>query len=148
MYSIFSLYYTSLQESEENPQLNMLFEKKCWDAVILVLDNCKSETSYDFAKLDPPFVDINKHPLMLVAQSGQETILKHATVQKLLELKWRFIPRLAFYANLVFYMCFLCLFAAFSIRLSKHIIKPSNLVFFTPQQTWVFVKSILTPLVN
>ena len=88
----------SRRDKHESPQLCSLFEKKLWEMVLLILDNCKTGKSYDFRKLDPPFVeDMQKHPLMLVAQSGQETILKHPTVRKLLELKWRFIPRYLYY---------------------------------------------------
>ena len=97
--------------------------------ILLILDNCKMGKSYSFKKLDPCLVaggenQMQRHPLMLVAQSGQETILKHPTVKKLLQLKWRFIPRLAFYSNLAFYLMFLLLFAIFSMRLSNHITRP------------------------
>jgi len=116
------------EESGNSPQLTSLFEKKLWEMVLLILDNCKTGyKSYSFTKLDPCQVDndnMQRHPLMLVAQSGQETILKHPTIKKLLQLKWRFIPRLTFYSNLAFYLLFLCLFAMFSMRLSNHITRP------------------------
>ena len=85
------------------------------------MDNCVKEETYDFTKLDPPTKDIQKHPLMLLAKSGQETLLKHPTVQKLLALKWRFLPRLTFYSNLLFYFFFMTLFSIYSVKLSNHI---------------------------
>ena len=105
----------------ENPQLNKMFQKKMWDSILLILDNCHEYDDYDFSKLDPPLKEIATHPLMLLAQSGQETLLKHPTVQKLLALKWRFVPRLAFYSNLFFYLLFLVGFSVFSVKLSNHI---------------------------
>lgn len=56
---------------------------------------------------------------MLMARSGQETLLKHETTQTLLNLKWRFIPRFAFYFNLLLYLVFLVLFAIYSVELSR-----------------------------
>ena len=107
--------------SQENPQLNILFEKKMYDVILIILDNCKNEDNYNFEKLDPPLKDIKKHPLMLMAQSGQETLLKHPTVQKLLGLKWRFLPRITFYSNILFYLVFLVIFTVYSLKLSNHI---------------------------
>ena len=117
------------EEADHSPQLTRLFEKKLWEMILLILDNCKmGYKCFTFTKLDPCELgnenDMQRHPLMLVAQSGQEQLLKHATVKKLLQLKWRFIPRLAFYSNLVFYLLFLVLFAMFSMRLSNHITRP------------------------
>lgn len=56
---------------------------------------------------------------MLIAKSGQENLLRHEVTRVLLHLKWRFIPRFAFYFNLVFYLFFMLLFSIYSIDLSK-----------------------------
>ena len=56
---------------------------------------------------------------MLIASSGQETLLTHETTQKLLSLKWRTIPRLVFYSNILFYLLFIALFGAYSIELTN-----------------------------
>ena len=56
---------------------------------------------------------------MLIARSGQENLLRHEVTRVLLHLKWRFIPRFAFYFNLVFYLFFMLLFSVYSIGLSK-----------------------------
>ena len=53
-----------------------MFQKKMWDSIMIILDNCNENDNYDFEKLDPPLKDISAHPLMLLAQSGQETLLK------------------------------------------------------------------------
>ena len=107
---------------KENPQLSVMFEKKMYDLIMIILDNCNhNEEYFEFQKLDPPLKSIKKHPLMLMAQSGQENILKHPTVEKLLALKWRFLPRLAFYSNLLFYLFFLISFTLYSFELSKFI---------------------------
>ncbi len=76
--------------------------------------------------MDPNCENIQKHPLMLMARSGQETLLKHPSTITLLDLKWRFIPRLAFYSNLFFYLLFLILLSAFSISLSRIAAKQTN----------------------
>jgi ankyrin repeat protein len=68
------------QQRRENPQLVAMFENKMWDSIGLILDKCKNGLDYDFTKLDPPCKNIQRHPLMLMARSGQETLLKHNTV--------------------------------------------------------------------
>lgn len=110
------------QSRRENPQLCHMFELKMWDAIKMVLDRCHNDLdgSFNFSKLDPPCQNIHRHPLMLMARSGQETILKHETTQRLLDLKWRFIPRFAFYFNLIIYLLFICLFAIYSYNLSNY----------------------------
>ena len=74
---------------------------------------------YIFFLKDPPSRSLTKHPLMLIARSGQENLLRHEVTRVLLHLKWRFIPRFAFYFNLVFYLFFMLLFSVYSIGLSK-----------------------------
>lgn len=58
----------------ENPQLFRMFELKMWDSIMIVLDKCHNELdgSYSFAKLDPPCKNIQRHPLMLMAKSGNK----------------------------------------------------------------------------
>ena len=90
-----------------------------WDMIKLLLDNCKNNEKYDFRVIDPVTKNIHKHPLMLLAKSGQEFLLKHETVHKLLSLKWRFLPRFVFYANISFFLLFLVLFSIFSVQLSN-----------------------------
>jgi ankyrin repeat protein len=113
--------WASLFKNNNKNHLQTLIRKKMFDMILIVLDNCRTEESYDFKILDPVFDDIQKHPLMLFAQSGQETILKHPTVKKLLTLKWRLVPQIAFYTNLLFYFLFLVLFTIYSLNLSNHI---------------------------
>ncbi len=104
----------------ENPQLYAMSSAKMWDAYLQILDNSFAEETdtYDFTVLDTPFKNTKKHPLMLLAQSGQETLLKHETTQKLLYLKWRFIPRFMFYSNLLFYLVLIAVFGMYSIELT------------------------------
>jgi ankyrin repeat protein len=105
---------------KENPQLLALYENKMWDMIKIVLDNCKlSENNFEFSKIDPPYKKVAKHPLMLIARSGQESLLKHETVAILLKLKWRYLPRFFFYSNLIYYFFFLILFSIYSVSLSN-----------------------------
>jgi ankyrin repeat protein len=104
----------------ENPQLVALYEHKMWDMLKIVLDNCVSEERVDLTKIDPPGRTINNHPLMLIARSGQEALLKHETTRVLLQLKWRYIPRSAFYFNLLFYMIFMLFFSLYCIEISNY----------------------------
>ena len=62
---------------------------------------------------------MSSHPLMLIARSGQESLLRHQATLLLLHLKWRFIPRFAFYFNLTFYLFFMLLFSVYSVNLSQ-----------------------------
>ncbi len=85
----------------------------------IILDKCVTEKAVDFSIIDPPVKSMSNHPLMLIARSGQENLLKHETVRMLLHLKWRVIPRCAFYFNLVVYVFFLALFSMYSMDLSN-----------------------------
>ncbi len=44
---------------------------------------------------------ISSHPLMLIARSGQQNLVKHEATSYLLHLKWRYLPRLVFTINLL-----------------------------------------------
>jgi len=118
----------------ENPQLYRLFEKKMWDMYLIILDNAlgkEASGSYDFEVLDPICESVKRHPLMLVAQSGQETLLTHEAVQKLLYLKWRRIPRLTFYSYLIVYCVFLMVFGLYSMELAEISMEKAKLGQFT-----------------
>ncbi|CAF0854801.1 unnamed protein product [Brachionus calyciflorus] len=104
----------------ENPELYAMFENKMWDNFKIVLDRCiEDEKIIDFSKIDMPVENLAKHPLMLVARSGQEDLLKHKTVSLLLHLKWRLIPRSAFYISILFYLFFLVLLSLYSLELAN-----------------------------
>ena len=98
-----------IAKKKENPQLVAMFEHKMWDSMNRVLDRCIHPKYYDFSKIDMPLVSMSKHPLMLIAQSGQENLLKHKTTITLLDLKWRHIPRLMYNFNMLYYIVFLIL---------------------------------------
>ncbi|CAF0975888.1 unnamed protein product, partial [Brachionus calyciflorus] len=103
----------------DNPELIRLFDYKMWDIFNIILDKCITEKEIDFTKIDPPIRSVSQHPLMLIARSGQEGLLKHQATRTLLHLKWRVIPRCAFYFNLIIYIIFMSLFSLYSIELSK-----------------------------
>ena len=115
-----------------------------WEMFLLLLDNSRNEEtdSYDFTVLDPPNKSINKHPLMLIASSGQETLLTHETTQKLLSLKWRTIPRLVFYSNILFYLVFITIFCAYSIELTNLTFASANYANNNIDDIWCVYKSI------
>ena len=112
----------------ENPQFYAMYQKEMWDMLRIVLENCKQSNGlcYDFKQIDTPFHNIQAHPLMLLAKSGQEFLLKHPTVEKLLALKWRFLPRFVFYANITLFLLFVILYSIYVVKLSNvAIIAPS-----------------------
>ena len=101
-----------------------------WDMIEILLDNCnfnsKNQSNedgipnkgYDFRVIDPfKFKDVNSHPLMMIANSGQEELLTHNTIVTLLELKWHKIPRIFYAFNLLIHFVFLILFTCYSIDL-------------------------------
>ncbi len=91
-----------------------------WDMFKLILDKCViKENEIDFTIIDSPVKSMSNHPLMLIARSGQENLLRHQVVVKLLHLKWRFVPRLAFYFNLTFYLFYMILFSLYTIELAN-----------------------------
>ncbi len=94
-----------------------MFEHKMWDSMHRVLDRCARPKYYDFSKIDMPLVSLSKHPLMLIAQSGQENLLKHKTTLTLLDLKWRYIPRLMYNFNMLYYIFFLVLLSVICLEL-------------------------------
>ena len=104
----------------ENPQLHNMSRLKLWESYQQILDKSHDpETNkFDFSILDPPCESIKKHPLMLLAESGQETLLTHDTTQKLLLLKWRFIPRFLYYSNLAYLLLFMIIFGLYSVELT------------------------------
>ncbi len=71
-----------------------------------------------FSIIDAPTKNISKHPLNLIARSGQENLIKHNVTTLLLQLKWKLVPRYAFYFNLFFYLLYLMLFTWYIIELS------------------------------
>ena len=57
-------------------------------------------------------------------------MLKHEATRILLDLKWRLIPRFAFYFNLIIYMLFMLFFSLYSIQLA-HIGQEMNKVYMS-----------------
>lgn len=106
------------QKFVENPELAAIYDAKMWDIFKIILDKCIGDDEINFSIIDPPVRSITRHPLMLIARSGQENLLKHETTRTLLHLKWRLIPRFAFWFNFVFYLLFLCLFSFYSNELA------------------------------
>ncbi len=110
------------ERAAENRQLVELFQTKEWSAFETLLDKCVSENgkNMDFSVLDRPVLFEANHPLMLIARSGQERLIKHEAVLTLLNLKWRFIPRFVFYFNLIFVLVFLALVTWLAVELGSY----------------------------
>lgn len=75
----------------------------------LILDKLYDKTNhkYDFTLIDQPITDtIENHPLFQIAESGDERLLTHHTTQKLIELKFRHLPKIAFLLDLVLYILY------------------------------------------
>lgn len=108
----------------ENPQLVGLFENKMWDMLEIILDKTldqsDSENKVDFSILDMKVKNMSKHSLTLIARSGQENLVKHEATLLLLKLKWRFLPRFAYYFNIFIYVLFLLFVSIFSINMVDH----------------------------
>ena len=92
-----------------------------WEEYHHILENSydSEKNNFDFTVLDPPCETTSKHPLMLLAKSGQETLLIHETTNKLLDLKWRYIPRILYYSNIIFFLTLIVLFALYTIELTN-----------------------------
>jgi hypothetical protein len=103
---------------EENSQLNSMYDQKMWDSFKIILDKCYFEEEYDFSLIDTDLKPKETHPLMLIAKSRQESLIKHDVVHLLLNLKWKLIPRLVFLLNILLYLAFLILITLYSIDLA------------------------------
>ena len=108
-----------LNKNDENRQLLSLYDKKMWEAFELILDKCVTKKGYDFGILDRSVLSTVHHPLMLIARSGEEKLIKHEATIKLLNLKWRFLPRFFFYSNLFIRTIFLVLMGIFAYLMSE-----------------------------
>ncbi len=136
------------QKLIENPQMTAMFENKMWDGFRIILDKCVlSETEFDFTKMDINVFSVEKHPLMFIARSGQEALLKHKTVNVLLRLKWKLLPRFAFYFNILFYLIFLLLLSIYSMELADYgsewnetdsVIRSGNVTLYLPEDVDFF----------
>jgi len=85
-----------------------------------ILEKSKTDEGvFDLEVLNPPLVSINKHPLMLLVNSGQQLLIKHESTRALIHLKWAIIPRLTFYSLLVFYLLFIVFFSLYSTELTE-----------------------------
>lgn len=99
-----------------------------WEEWVQVLDNShEAETdTFDFRVLDPPNESMNKHPLMLIARSGQETMLTHETTTTLLNLKWRYMPRILYYTNIALYIALLVIYSLYINELTNQVVESSD----------------------
>jgi hypothetical protein len=87
---------------------------------------------YDYRVLDPPsFKEIQSHPLMIIANSGEEELMQHSTIKSLLLLKWQRIPRFSFYFNILINLIFLILFTIYTFELITIKSNPENSNSFT-----------------
>lgn len=79
------------------------------DNMEILLDKLytKSTKTYDFSLIDQPInKTITNHPLYQIAESNDERLLTHHTTQKLMELKFKHLPRMAFLTDVVLYILY------------------------------------------
>jgi len=99
-----------------------LYENKMWDIFHLILSKCKiNENEMNFTIIDGPCQYITQHPLMLIACSGEENLIKHETTTQLLNLKWRYWPCFFFYFSLIYYLLYLVLFSWYTIQVASNV---------------------------
>jgi len=126
----------------ESKQFKGLADKNMWDMIEIILNNChlnrenmahnKLNGVYDYRVLDPPsFKEIQSHPLMIIANSGEEELMQHSTIKSLLLLKWQRIPRFSFYFNILINLIFLILFTIYTFELITIKSNPENSNSFT-----------------
>jgi hypothetical protein len=83
------------------------------------------------------------HSLALMSQSGEKTLLEHATTRKLLELKWRALPRAIYYFNLFMNLCFLVLYTRNSAVVNERIYRSEFVAY-----TWILVVLLIVLLLH
>ncbi len=121
--------FQSYDEKNNNNLIYSMADKKMWDMIKIILDNChlnRNEKSinefnaiFDFQVLDPPNLDnMDIHPLMIIANSGQEFLLAHDTIKTLLKLKWNKLPRFIYTFNILIHLVFLILVSVYSLNIS------------------------------
>lgn len=106
------------KSDSNNPQFAALYEAKMWNIFELLLDKCYNteKNLVDYSLLDRTNQSNLQHPLMFIAQSGQQNLIKHNATMLLLKLKWRYLPRTTYYCNLLFSTVFLILMFLFGIN--------------------------------
>ena len=112
------------QLNKNNPELT----KIVLDKLIISKDTRK----YDFKPLDPSFdhiEKINDHPLFVLAQTEREDLLNHEVVKFLLDIKWKNMPRIFYFTNLLTYAIFLFLLT-YHLLMAKKIVKIESLSSF------------------
>ena len=117
------------QPNDENNLINSMADKKMWDMIKIILDNCylnRNEKNinefnaiFDFQVLDPPNLSsMDNHPLMIISNSGQEFLLAHDTVKTLLKLKWNKLPKIIYTFNILIHLVFLLLVSVYSLNIA------------------------------
>ena len=97
---------------KDSKELNKLIQnliEKMPDKMETLLDKCYDNKAnmYNFKLIDQKITsNIEEHPLHLIIESDDERLITHHTTRKLLELKSRTFPRIAFLLDLILYILF------------------------------------------
>lgn len=107
-------WYKILPQDSKSEHFKKLITKMP-DKMEIILDKCFEPTlsKYDFSLIDLPIQNtIVNHPLYLIAETKDERLLVHHTVQSLTALKFQTFPKIAFFLDLILYIlyCFLVSF--------------------------------------
>jgi hypothetical protein len=107
--------------------------EKMPDKMETLLDRCydPKHFKYNFTYIDHRICNtVENHPLYLIVESDDERLITHHTTRKLLELKSRTFPRIAFILDLILYLLFVlfCTFYHLTSWKIKYILTWDDLV--------------------
>ena len=117
-----------INKNDSGKQYKQLINKmpEMMEILLNKIEGKKEATKiYNFTILDYNFEKIQEHPLMIMAKSKRENLLKHPVTQKLIELKWKRAPQYVYLANLILYVIFVILLSV-HVRLSNKRLYPKN----------------------
>lgn len=89
-----------------------IFNKNWLNLIETILD-LSNENENNFIQL---LINDNNNILKLINESRDSLLLRHETTQRLLNYKWKYIPRFIYYSNLLMYLFFLISYSLMGIN--------------------------------